>query len=221
MQTDLAAAKDDADRERKAAEAARTELAKALLRLEAMPRLEVDLAALRAELDKERQGRVTAEQQAAVLTAKLEAATDRAGKAEAAAIDATKEAKQARSSAAGRCVVVACRPQAGALPARLPRSSAAASLACFASLVASAAAASALPARSVAASSFAVRTAACCSAATRPCLSLSRSARNAARSTSRPAGLRVGAMPGQFGARGSPPLCVPAGVILGGGEVGL
>jgi len=100
METDLAAAKDDADRERKAAEAARTELAKSLLRLEAMPRLEADLAALRAELDKERQGRVSAEQQAAVLTAKLEAATDRAAKAEAAAIGAIQEAKLARDATA-------------------------------------------------------------------------------------------------------------------------
>lgn len=100
MEIDLAAAKDDADRERKAAEAARTELAKSLLRLEAMPRLEADLAALRADLDKEHQSRVTAEQQAAVLSAKLEAATDRAAKAEAAGVDATKEAKQARDEAA-------------------------------------------------------------------------------------------------------------------------
>ena len=92
MQTDLAAAKDDADRERKAAEAARTELAKSLLRLEAMPRLEADLAAVRAELDKERQGRVSAEQQAAVLAAKLEATADRAAKAEAAVIEATAQA---------------------------------------------------------------------------------------------------------------------------------
>ena len=84
VQTDLAAAKNDADRERKAAEEARIELAKSLLRLEAIPRLETDLAAVRAELDRERQGRVAAELAAAVLTAKLEAATNRAAKAEAA-----------------------------------------------------------------------------------------------------------------------------------------
>lgn len=92
METDLAAAKEDADRERKAAEVARIELVKALLRLEAMPRLEADLATLRAELDKERQGRVSAEQQAAVLAAKLEATTDRATKAETAVIEATAQA---------------------------------------------------------------------------------------------------------------------------------
>lgn len=66
---DLEGAKEDAGRERQAAEAARTELAKATLRLEAMPRLEADLAAIRAELDRERKGRIEAEQQAAVLAA--------------------------------------------------------------------------------------------------------------------------------------------------------
>lgn len=100
METDLVAAKDDADRERKAAEAARTELAKALLRLEAMPRLEADLAALRAELDKERQGRVAAEQQAAVLAAKLEAVADRATKAESTAIEVTTQARKSGEAVA-------------------------------------------------------------------------------------------------------------------------
>ncbi len=69
LTADLAGSKEDAARERQAAEAARTELAKAALRLEAMPRLEADLAAIRAELAAERQGRVNAEQQAAVLAA--------------------------------------------------------------------------------------------------------------------------------------------------------
>jgi colicin import membrane protein len=87
METDLATARNDAFREREAAEAARIDLAKALLRLEAMPRLEADLATLRAELGTERQGRVAAEQQAAVLDAKLEAASERAVKAEAAALE--------------------------------------------------------------------------------------------------------------------------------------
>lgn len=149
IEIDLDTAKDEADRERKAAEAARTELAKALLRLEAMPRLEADLIALRADLEKERQGRVTAEQnaavlaatlagaetelanlqkradkietslgtakdegtkerqmrvaaeqQAAVLTATLGAANNRVTVAEAAAAEATKEAKKAREEAA-------------------------------------------------------------------------------------------------------------------------
>lgn len=95
MEKDLAVARDEADRERKAAEAARTELAKTLLRLDAMPRLEADLATSRSELEKERQLRVAAEQQVAVLVAKLEAATERVMKAE---IIATEASVQARKS---------------------------------------------------------------------------------------------------------------------------
>ena len=93
MEVDLDAARLDGERERNAAEAARTELAKSLLRLEAMPRLEADLATLRLELDKERQGRVVAEQQAAVLGAKLEAALERSAKADVAALDALAQAR--------------------------------------------------------------------------------------------------------------------------------
>ena len=93
MDVDLDAARLDGERERKAAEAARTELAKSLLRLEAMPRLEADLATLRGELDQERQGRVVAEQQAAVLGAKLEAALERSAKADNAALDALAQAR--------------------------------------------------------------------------------------------------------------------------------
>ena len=69
LATDLSGAKEEAIRERQAAEQARTELAKAMLRLEAMPRLEDDLAVIRAELARERQGRIEAEQLAAVLAA--------------------------------------------------------------------------------------------------------------------------------------------------------
>lgn len=93
IEVDLGASRSDGERERKAAEAARTELAKSLLRLEAMPRLEADLATLRLDLDKERQGRVVAEQQAAVLGAKLEAAIERSVKADSAALDALVQAR--------------------------------------------------------------------------------------------------------------------------------
>ncbi len=44
IEVDLGSARLDGERERTAAEAARTELAKSLLRLEAMQRLEADLA---------------------------------------------------------------------------------------------------------------------------------------------------------------------------------
>lgn len=86
----LAMARDNALREREAAEGARIELAKARLMLEAVPRLEADLYALRLDLDKERQGRMAAEQQAAVLAAKLEAANERIRKAEAMIMEADK-----------------------------------------------------------------------------------------------------------------------------------
>ncbi len=70
--TDLAAAREESARERRAAEEARVEVVKATLRLEAMPRLEADLAAAREALEAERVARVAAEQSAAVAAARLE-----------------------------------------------------------------------------------------------------------------------------------------------------
>lgn len=81
LESDLVVARDEAARERSGAELARTELAKAQLRLEAMPRLEADLVGVRGVLEAERADRVAAEQDAAVLTAKLEAAERRATEA--------------------------------------------------------------------------------------------------------------------------------------------
>lgn len=78
VEADLQTAQTAAERERNAAEAARTELAKAQLRLEAMPRLEKDLVDVRAVLDEERAGRVASEQRAAVLAAQLDASDKRA-----------------------------------------------------------------------------------------------------------------------------------------------
>jgi colicin import membrane protein len=100
METDLALARGDADRERQAAEAARTESAKSLLRLEARPRLEARLTALRAELEGERQGRVAAEQQAAVSAAKLDAGDQRLEEARNQAKEARADAKKAGEEAA-------------------------------------------------------------------------------------------------------------------------
>lgn len=100
LEADLVIARDEAIRERNGAELARTELAKAQLRLEAMPRLEADLVAARAVLDTERLARVAAEQSAAVLSAKLEAsdrraveAGERTSKIEAAAAQITAKAE--------------------------------------------------------------------------------------------------------------------------------
>jgi colicin import membrane protein len=84
---ELAHARRETMREREEAANARIDLAKALLRLEAMPRLEADLKALRDELKSERLERTAATQLAAVLEAKLEAARERAVQAEAVGAD--------------------------------------------------------------------------------------------------------------------------------------
>ena len=103
LESDLAVARDEAVRERAGAELARTELAKAQLRLEAMPRLEADLVAVRGVLETERTGRQQAEQSAAVLAAKLEAAERRATEAEA----RTTKAEAATAQAAAKAEAVA------------------------------------------------------------------------------------------------------------------
>ncbi len=77
LETDLASARDDAGRERQAAEAARTELAKAQLRLEAMPILERENERLQAALDAERTTRTDAEKKAATAEAKAAGLADR------------------------------------------------------------------------------------------------------------------------------------------------
>jgi chromosome segregation ATPase len=70
--SDLRIARGEIEQERIAAAGVRTDLAKALLRLEALPRLEEELTVARAEAAKERADRVAAEQAAAVATARLE-----------------------------------------------------------------------------------------------------------------------------------------------------
>lgn len=81
---DLEASRSEVTRERAATEAARVALAKAELRLEAVPRLESELAECRAALDAERKARTDAERDAAVsrekamgLAARLEDAQER------------------------------------------------------------------------------------------------------------------------------------------------
>lgn len=95
VESDLAKAGDDVAAERQAAEHARTELAKAQLRLEALPRIEAEADRLRGELEAERTAKVAAEQAAAVALAKLEGMTDRAKTAEAATEKAEKQAANA------------------------------------------------------------------------------------------------------------------------------
>ena len=72
MTTDLNTARTEAETQRQAAEAARTEKAKLELRLEGVPRLESEIERLRTALEAERTARVTANQAAAVASAKLE-----------------------------------------------------------------------------------------------------------------------------------------------------
>lgn len=73
LEADFAQSREEAQAERNAAELVRTELAKAMLRLEAMPRLESEIEQLRQTISVERSGRTAAEQQAAVAVAKFEA----------------------------------------------------------------------------------------------------------------------------------------------------
>lgn len=96
VEADLSKAMGDMATERQAAEHARTELAKAILRLEALPRIESEAERLHSELETIRTAKIAAEQAAAVAIAKLEGMTDRANKAEAAAEKAEKQAATAQ-----------------------------------------------------------------------------------------------------------------------------
>lgn len=69
LETDLGLARGEAEQERSAAEAVRVELAKAQLRLEAVPLLQEEITATENALDKERSARAAAEQAAAVAQA--------------------------------------------------------------------------------------------------------------------------------------------------------
>ena len=104
---EIGAADAKADREREAAELARTALAKAELRLEALPRLEAEIERLRVALETAQAGKQAAEQQAAVLAAQEAAASARVDDlvsrleiAEKRAQEAAQEAK-AQAAAAG------------------------------------------------------------------------------------------------------------------------
>lgn len=92
------------EREQRSAEAARVELATARLRLEGLAERQEAQAAevlrLTAALDEQRQARATAEQVGAVLAAKLEAATERAARAETAEQAGQREAVKVRDELA-------------------------------------------------------------------------------------------------------------------------
>lgn len=98
VESDLVRATEDVAGERQAAEYARTELAKAQLRLEALPRIEAEADHLRAELATERTAKVGAEQSAAVAAEKVAGLTARLGDAQA-RIDAAEKKDQANQAA--------------------------------------------------------------------------------------------------------------------------
>ena len=93
------AAAEQIAQERAGAEAARTELAKAQLRLEAMPRLEADLATVRAELEDERKTRAGAERRAAVAEAQRDDLAERLNDSKSAAKQASEHLEKAKARA--------------------------------------------------------------------------------------------------------------------------
>ncbi len=90
---EIRAADARAEREREAAESARQALARAELRLEALPRLESEIEQLRNALAEAQAGRVAAEQAAAVGQARLEAAERRTEAAEGREVELRAELK--------------------------------------------------------------------------------------------------------------------------------
>jgi chromosome segregation ATPase len=95
---DIKAQVERIEREQQAAEAARVDLAKAQLKIEAsaerLGEQAAEIERLRVALDSESKARITSEQQAAVLSAKLESMTDRATKAETRTELAEKQSQQ-------------------------------------------------------------------------------------------------------------------------------
>lgn len=85
--------------ERQSAEKARVELAKAELRLEAVPRIEAEIEKVRAELDQERIKSANLHEQAAVATAKLEAEGMQRKNVEAQLVEAAKQREEAANRA--------------------------------------------------------------------------------------------------------------------------
>lgn len=77
LETELAEARETATRERQAAESARTDLAKAQLRLEGLPAIQQELAEAHTLIDIERERRISAEQNHAITVAQRDALESR------------------------------------------------------------------------------------------------------------------------------------------------
>ena len=98
MEQDLTSARDEASREREGAEAARTELAKAQLRLEAMPILEKENERLQKALDIERTARTDAERQAATAGAKADGLAARLADTQAQHLQISEQVKELQTA---------------------------------------------------------------------------------------------------------------------------
>lgn len=98
MEKDLAAARDEAAREREGAEAARTELAKTQLRLEAMPILEKENERLQTALDVERTARTDAERQSATAEAKADGLAARLADTQAQHLQVAEQLKELQAA---------------------------------------------------------------------------------------------------------------------------
>lgn len=110
VESDLARSVTDVANERQGAEAARTELAKVLVRLDAMPRIEAENDRLRAELEQARTDAAKQHEIAAVATATLEAERKHKQSVETQLAEATKRADSAVQSLGNeRVAVQACQ----------------------------------------------------------------------------------------------------------------
>lgn len=106
LEADAERTAQELSRERAAAESARVELAKAELRLEAVPRIESEIEQLRQSLDSTRVQAAEQHEAAAVAQAKFDAAERAASAAAAAATEAAKRAQQAEQLLAAERLAV-------------------------------------------------------------------------------------------------------------------
>lgn len=123
LDLELAAAKADAAQERQGAEAARTELARVVVRLESLGQLQSDLSAARERLEQERLGRAQAEQRVAVLAARQKDLEDRLAEMKMEVERANAQAEKARDRVdqlAERLPAASKNPQTGMASSSLP-----------------------------------------------------------------------------------------------------
>lgn len=106
LEADATRTAGELDVERKAAEAARVELAKAELRLEAVPRIEAEIEKVRAELSQARVQATEQHETAAVATAKLESEVAQRKNLEVQLAEAVRQREEAEKRAAASAVTL-------------------------------------------------------------------------------------------------------------------